>query len=387
MDEPVLGILTLYLNDQKQLEERHIYQKMVVAGKKLGLTVFVFTPEDVDHEQKRINGMWYHQKSGRWTRKWTRFPTMIFDRCRIQKSYRFEQLKRFRSKYPKLLYLNRPLRNKWTIYQVLSTVPSLKKYLPYTRQYSGIQDVQRMLKERPLLYLKPINGTGGRGILRIQRLRSTDGMVYVEGRDHQRQVIRPQKMTFSQLAAQLSCWKANDRYLIQQGIALKLPSGRVHDYRMLVQKDGSGVWSVTGCAGRVGPLHSITSNLHGGGQAVRMEELLTQWIGDEARIQDVRKEAEALSLEVAAFLEKRYDALCELALDLAIDQRGRIWLLEVNPKPAREVFYRIGDKVTYRNAIVRPLEYASWLYRKKAGIQLPDSDPPPMPPADSDSKE
>ncbi|BFH70051.1 MAG: YheC/YheD family protein [Paenibacillus dendritiformis] len=373
MDKPVLGILTLYLNEQKHLEERHIYQKMIVAGKKLGLTVFVFTPQDVDEQHKRINGMWYHPESKRWIRKWTRFPTMIFDRCRIQKSYRFEQLKRFRSKYPKLLYLNRPLRNKWTIYQVLSTVPSLKKYLPDTRLYSGIQDVQRMLKERPLLYLKPVNGTGGRGILRIQRIRSSDGVVYVEGRDHQRQVIRPQKMTYSQLASRLSSWKANDRYLIQQGIALKLPSGRVHDYRMLVQKNGSGVWSVTGCAGRVGPVNSITSNLHGGGQAVRMEELLSQWIGDKTRILHIRREAEALSLEVAAFLEKRYDALCELALDLAIDQKGRIWLLEVNPKPAREVFHRIGDKETYRKSIIRPLEYASWLYRKKAGIKLPDS--------------
>ncbi|WCR27213.1 YheC/YheD family protein [Paenibacillus thiaminolyticus] len=386
MDEPVLGILTLYMNEHKQLEERHIYQKMTIAGKKLGLNVFVFTPEDVDDHQKRINGMWYHPKSGRWMRKWTRFPTMIFDRCRIQKSYRFEQLKRFRSKYPKLLYLNRPLRNKWTIHQVLSTVPSLKKYLPDTRLYSGIQDVQRMLKERPLLYLKPINGTGGRGILRIQRLRSADGVVYVEGRDHQRQVIRPQKMTFSQLAARLASWKANDRYLIQQGIALKLPSGRVHDYRMLVQKNGSGVWSVTGCAGRVGPLNSITSNLHGGGQAVRMEELLTQWIGDKGRIQDIRKEAEALSLEVAEFLEKRYEALCELALDLAIDQKGRIWLLEVNPKPAREVFHRIGDKETYRNSIVRPLEYASWLYQKKEGIKLADSDKSPLQTVDNKSE-
>lgn len=112
---------------------------------------------------------------------------------------------------------------------------------------------------------------------------------------------------------------------------------------------------------------------------MRMEELLTQWIGDKGRIQDIRKEAEALSLEVAEFLEKRYDALCELALDLAIDQKGRIWLLEVNPKPAREVFHRIGDKETYRNSIVRPLEYASWLYQKKADMKLPDSDKSPVP--------
>ncbi|MCE5171275.1 YheC/YheD family protein [Paenibacillus profundus] len=365
MAQPVLGILTLYLNDHKQLEERPIYQKMIAAGKKIGLDVYVFTPQDVDDQQQRIYAMCYHPETGRWSRKWTRFPNMIFDRCRIQKSYRFEQLKRFRSKYNHLLFLNRPLRNKWTIYQVLSTVSYVKQHLPITRLYSSVQDVQLLLKQFPLVYLKPINGTGGRGILRIERIRSNTQTVYVQGRDHQRRIIRPQKMTLSQLSAKLSSWNAKERYLVQQGISLNLPSGRVHDYRMLVQKNGSGKWAVTGCAGRVGAIKSITSNLHGGGEAVRMDELLRQWIGDEERMKAVKKEAEEASLEIAQFLEQKYGALCELALDLAIDRSGHVWLLEVNPKPAREVFIRTGDRETYRLAITRPLEYASWLYKQK----------------------
>ena len=55
----------------------------------------------------------------------------------------------------------------------------------------------------------------------------------------------------------------------------------------------------------------------------------------------------------------------ELALDLAIDREGRIYVLEVNPKPAREVFARSGDSETYRKALLRPLEYALWVYKNK----------------------
>ncbi|MNO08232.1 hypothetical protein D3C81_2307830 [compost metagenome] len=40
-------------------------------------------------------------------------------------------------------------------------------------------------------------------------------------------------------------------------------------------------------------------------------------------------------------------------------------MLEVNPKPAREVFARSGDNSTYRKALVRPLEYAMWVYKNK----------------------
>lgn len=362
MAQPVLGILALYINEQKQLEERHIYQKMIVAGKKLGLDVFVFTPQDVRDQPKRIYALTYQPSTKRWSRKWVPFPHMIFDRCRIQNTYRFEQLKRFRSKYRHLLFLNRPLRNKWTIYQVLSEVPAFEPYLPKTKLYSSIKEVQRMLKEHELIYLKPINGTGGRGILRLERLKSSKQLVYVQGRDQLRRIINPQRMSWNQLRAKMSAWNAKGRYLTQQGIALRLASGRVHDYRMLVQKDGTGTWTVTGCAGRVGAAKSITSNLHGGGAAVRMEALLRQWIGDEQKMLQVKEDAERLGVEVAKFLEQRYGALCELALDLAIDRCGHVWLLEVNPKPAREVFAKSGDKDTYALAIQRPLEYAKWLY-------------------------
>lgn len=369
MSQPTLGILTLYLNEQRHLEERPVYQKMIAAGKKVGLDVYVFTPQDVDEKQRRIYAMCYNPKTRRWTRKWTRFPHMIFDRCRIQNSYRFKQLLRFRSKYNHLLFLNRPLRNKWTIHQVLSGVASIKPHLPATRLYRSIQDLQSMLRKHSLIYLKPINGTGGRGILRIERSQGSSSTVLLQGRDHQRRIIQPQKLTLNQLASKLAAWRAVDRYLIQQGIALKLPNGRVHDYRMLVQKNGNGEWEVTGCAGRVGANRSITSNLHGGGEAVRMDVLLQKWIGDEKRIAEVKEDAGKVSLEIAQFLEEKYGALCELALDLAIDRKGRIWLLEVNPKPAREVFNRIGDRDTYRTAISRPIEYAAWLHHQKGKRQ------------------
>ncbi|MNM92951.1 Endospore coat-associated protein YheD [compost metagenome] len=132
-----------------------------------------------------------------------------------------------------------------------------------------------------------------------------------------------------------------------------------------MQKNGQGNWEMTGCAGRVGPPRSVTSNLHGGGHAVAMNTLLKQWIPSEERRQEVRRSAEKLSLEVAAYLEDTFGALCELALDLAINRHGQIYLLEVNPKPAREVFNQSGDSQAYRAAIVKPLEYALWLHKQK----------------------
>nr|WP_237391803.1 YheC/YheD family protein [Paenibacillus dendrobii] len=357
--------MTLYLNNQKHLEEKPIYQKMILEGSKMGLDVFVFTPMDLSENKQRIYALEYDIKRGAWGRRWRAFPDMIYDRCRIQKGSRFTQLLEFRRRYSHLLFLNRPLRNKWTIYEVLSERPEFKKYLPETHLYHGLPDVHHMLKKKYVVFLKPINGTGGRGILRIERLKEHTHYYYIQGRNQQRKIITPQKVHASRLGSVLQSWNMKDRYLVQEGIQVDLPNGRVHDYRMLVQKNKEGVWQLTGIAGRVGAPRSITSNLHGGGHAVSLNSMLSQWIDEEESRHQIEKRAERLGVEVAAFLENKYGALCELALDLAINKKGQIYLLEVNPKPAREVFYQIGDAEMYRQSIVRPLEYSVWLYKQK----------------------
>ncbi|MEC0368879.1 YheC/YheD family protein [Paenibacillus chibensis] len=364
MPVPVLGILTLYLNDKKVLEEKAVYQKMIIEGRKIGLDVYVFTPMDVNDSKRRIFAMEYDAKKGTWGRSWRHFPDMIYDRCRIQKGYRFSQLIEFRRRYSHLLFLNRPLRNKWTIYEVLSRRPEFRKYLPETHLYHGLSDVHQMMKKKPVVYLKPINGTGGRGILRVERLKERH-QYYIQGRNQERKIITPQKIHTSRLGAILNSWHMKERYLVQEGIPVDLPDGRVHDYRMLVQKNGEGYWQLTGIAGRVGAPRSVTSNLHGGGHAVSMNVILEKWIDNEENRAKVRRNCEELGIGVAAYLERQYGALCELALDLAINRKGEIYLLEVNPKPAREVFSQIGDAELYRQAIVRPLEYAAWLYNQK----------------------
>ncbi|WP_138752476.1 YheC/YheD family protein [Paenibacillus sinopodophylli] len=371
MTQPVLGILTLYLNEAGHLEERSIYQKMTAAGRKLGLSVFVFTPKDVNYTLNRIHALFYHTETNSWSRKWTAFPHMIYDRCRIQRTYRFDQLLKFRSRYGHLTFLNRPLRNKWTIHRILSKEPVYRTYLPATKYIEDISDVSDMIRKYPLVYLKPINGTGGRGILRIQK--GKDGQLHIQGRDQARRIVSPQHITASKLSSYLIPWHLkSNRYIAQQGIQIKLASGRVHDYRMLVQKNGEGVWEVTGCAGRIGAAGSITSNLHGGGHAATMSALLKDWLRDETRVSQVKEEAEQLGVSIAAYLERNYGRLCELALDLAIDRKGGIWLLEVNPKPAREVFAQAGEKEVYRKAIIRPLEYALWLYNQKKRRRFKD---------------
>lgn len=364
MDRILLGILTLYLNDTGVIEEKRIYEQMTRKGAELGINVILFTPQDVDSDQNKVRAHKYDLRLKRWRRVWTRIPILVFDRCRIQRTPRFKQLKEFKTKHPKIVYLNKPIGNKWTAHLKLNKHPQLSAYLPYTKQYAGLKDLRQMLNQYGLVYLKPISGTGGRGILRLERI--SNQQILVQGRDLDRNIIQSRKMSLLTLYSFIEQWNhPKIGYLIQQGIPLKLSNGRVHDYRLLVQKDGTGNWQVTGSAGRIGAPQSITANLHGGGSAVPMQKLMNNFLPRHIDIVSLQHNVEQIGLEIAQCMEDNELVLCEIAIDIAIDKEGKIWIIELNPKPSREVFKEIGELDTYHTAISRPLEYALYQYNQK----------------------
>ncbi|MEK3910426.1 YheC/YheD family protein [Paenibacillus sp. FSL H7-0331] len=364
-----LGILAMYLSEQR-LEELSYFRKLSTYGHKLGIQILVFTPDDVDKNKKKIKALVYDVASGKWQRKWALLPELIYDRCRYHGVHNFHKISRFRAVHKKLHYLSSPLANKWSMHQALSEDSVIADHLPATVRYNDHQDMIRLLKQHQRIYLKPRNGTGGRGIVRLQRI--SNSTFLMQGRDEQRRIIPQQKISESQISTKLSSWRLQGRYIVQQGISLTLKDGRVHDFRMLIQKDGKGEWQVTGCAGRIGPMHSVTSNLHGGGTAIAMEKLLMRRFGNKEKVASIQQEAYKLGIDIAHFLERKFGKQCEIGIDLAIDPKGKVWLLEVNPKPSREVFYRIGERETYRKAITRPLEYALWLHHNKNKNKIPE---------------
>ncbi|KIL42527.1 endospore coat-associated protein [Gordoniibacillus kamchatkensis] len=354
--------MAVYLK-QNQLEELPYFRLLSERGRALGLDVFVFGTEDVKPEKSAILALRYDGASGKWVRRWARVPDLVYDRCRYQGPVKYHDLKAFRTRFPKLLYLGRPLANKWAIYKSMLGNEQLLPHLPETHKFSGIPETVKLVKKHRLTYLKPRNGTGGRGIIRVER--TSPGHYLLQGRNQQRVILPPQYVRESQLPSRLRALGLSGQYVVQQGIDLTLPSGRVHDFRLLIQKNGRGEWDVTGCAGRVGPPRSITSNLHGGGTAVPADRLLAQRFASAEQVRDIKQTMERIGFQAAEHLENKYGALCELGIDLAVDPKGGVWLLEVNPKPSREVFRKIGQRATYRRAVSRPLEYALWLYRQR----------------------
>ncbi|MDR6879174.1 YheC/YheD family protein [Bacillus sp. 3255] len=360
MSSQRLGVLAIYLS-KSRLEELSYFQRLSTEGRKLGVQVEVFTPSDVEGDNS-VRTLTYDADLGKWKRRRTSMPPVIYDRCRYKAAANYQMLKAFRARHAKLIFLSRPLANKWSMHQILSENESIRPYLPATVRFSSVLELMKFLKKYRLVYVKPKNGTGGRGILRIEQL--GPDLYLLQGRNQQRTIIAPYRASEKQLLVKLHALKLSPDYVVQQGIQLTLKDGRVHDYRLLIQKNGSGEWEVTGCAGRIGPHRSITSNLHGGGSAVSQDRLLSYRFPSAEQKETIKKEMNSFAYKLAGYLETKFGKLCELGMDIAVDPQGDVWLLEVNPKPSREVFRKIGENATYRKAVTRPIEYAVWMLKQ-----------------------
>lgn len=356
MKRPIIGILTW--REGKKFAEPAYFRRLIRAGQELGSTVFLFSQKDVLASGKQVRG-YVLDAGGKFQGRIFDRPDAVFDRYRYTPTQAFKDYVAFR-RTSNFLYANNRLANKWRVHEVLHRDTRMHRWLPETWLYNRTNLV-KMLGRHSLLYVKPLNGTGGRNILSIEK--TSEGYRLL-GRDKQRAKVASVLKQVSSVQRWVDRWTRSEKYIVQQGLRLQLVPARAVDMRLLIQKDGQGDWRITGHGIRVGGERSATSNLHGGGKAIPVATFLQPRFGAERSAQIV-EDCEQLAFQTAETLENHFGRMVEFGLDIGIDVNGRAWLIEVNPKPAREIFREMGALQQYKQAISRPLEYAMYLAKTK----------------------
>lgn len=348
--KPVIGILTW--REGQRFSEPDYLRRLVKAGWELGAQVYLFSHQDVNVKERKIKGF-IPKNDGGWESRSFPWPEVVIDRFRR----RVPQYMRLRHS-DVFVFANSPFSKKWRVTQLLAEEERVKRWVPETHVYAK-GTVTAMLRRHPLLYIKPGNGTGGRSILKVK----TVGNKYrLQGRDKKYQTHSARLDSAAAVENWVKRWVTREQirdgnFLVQQGLDLSLIPDRVADVRLLIQKDGEGEWGVTGCGVRIGASGSSTSNLHGGGKAIPFHLFIAKRFGEQGA-QRILRECHTMAHEVVETLEKHFGRMMEFGLDIGVDVNGRSWLIEVNPKPGREVFRQMGDSETYEEAISRPMRYA-----------------------------
>jgi hypothetical protein len=219
----------------------------------------------------------------------------------------------------------------------LVTNKELSGNVPETKLYNKSM-LKTMLDRYNMVYVKPNRGTGGKGIIRVEKMARGSYKF-------QMNTTISMFNSFERMADSINKKTNSEKYVIQQGIHLLCHSNRLFDLRIMVQKNPKGEWETTGVIGRLGHPKKIVTNVCKGGSSKPIEVLLKDHVPN---IAEYKKRLKSLGYQAAKQLNKTFPRIKELGLDVGINRNLHPWILEANPQPAIYGFKTLEDKSIYQ---------------------------------------
>jgi glutathione synthase/RimK-type ligase-like ATP-grasp enzyme len=329
---PLIGVLMTSMNtssSQPFRDSTAFCRELTDACRLQGGHVYFFTPKSIG-SGTTVSGLTY---AGGWRRGVFPVPDVVYNRLtkrKLENKLSVQHfLKEVKSRHGGSVFNERYL-DKTDAFRALKNDPASKKYLPESYAFTGLSQLQKMLGRYPTVYIKPIYGSLGKGIVRFAREGSSIAVHSSAMNGTIRKSYSTLPLAYSSIAGTLR----KGKFQIQQGIRLIKAGGRPIDFRALVQRDRSGEWTVTSIVGRIAGGNHFVSNLARGGTLTTAKDALAKsgLRSKKSALEGLRKAAIDIAQGIEAQVKGHY---AELGIDLAVDSNGRVWLLEVNTKPSK----------------------------------------------------
>lgn len=342
---PIIGILAQKPFDRQTTYFQHIER---LAHEKQML-VYVFEPKDIDWEQQIIKG---ENSKGK---AYFPFPAVIYDRLVVgKKDPIIDQVRAKLQHVYHIPFINSTklsllTRNKWETHSLLSE--NHKKILPDACLLQDIENLIVMLNKYGEVYLKPVGGSLGRGILRVNRRPTGIHVLSIKEKNTY------QMHSVDQLRSFITPLMNENTYLIQEGIRRKQYKGKNLEIRVYMQKNGQHKWFRTGMVTRLTAEDVMTEDTE---INLRLSKVLKTLYENPSERRSITHQLGKFARGVVETIENRVGTFGEMAVDLCIDQYNSIKLLEVNSKPDN-LFSQIGAYQLRNLAGIRLLNYAASL--------------------------
>lgn len=355
---PIFAILTMPDSEKGFRGNRTNFIDIIRTGASMGVDIFVITTDDLNPTQPIVSAYRYDSHKRRWFKEKIPLPQVIYNRIPFREDElqpRVKQLIRSCLKQPHLHLYNPYFFNKWDLFEWLRRSQITKRYIPSTHKWSPQLSLKKSLNRHRLLYLKPVKGKAGKGIMRISKVQN-DKLPYRLTVQFDRQSQTMKYKDTLKLRSIVKQYIGDERYIVQQGIWLAEYEQRPFDIRVLVQKNVRGQWSITGVGARVAGNMSITTHVPRGGSIDSPHKLLNTAFDSETA-KRIMARIRRTSLLIAKQIEKASKQyLGEMSMDLGIDKRGRIWFFEANSKPMK-----FDEADIRRKSLQRLIEYGLYL--------------------------
>lgn len=356
---PLIGIMTVGFGSTFR-GNRENFKDIFLTGKKLGALVFVFTPASIDWEKNSVRGFIYDEKQGVWAESEFPFPHVVYNRVPSRKEEMKDEVSSALTKIssmPGVTLFNMHFFNKQALFNSLGRLEQTQHFLPETRKLDTLTRLRSFCARYPVVYLKPVTGKAGKGIMRLERKSN----LWQLRRVYARTSITRHFLTVDAAWDYIEPHLQKKKYIIQQGISLARYKGRPFDVRVLVQKNGHGEWGITGIGIRQAGAQSITTHVPRGGSIQSPSRVFNYLFGENST--SIFAKIEDVALTVAHSLTDEIGCLAEMSMDLGLTEEGILWFFEANAKP--EKFDEPAIRQSSLKTLIQYAQYVSSLQPKQ----------------------
>lgn len=360
--QPVLAILTIDDDIQLFRGNRSNFADIITTGTEHGFLVYVVTVKQLKLRRKLLDGFTYDRGTDTWIGQKFPLPNLIYNRIPLREDELQPEVKRKIAlcvNHPHIQIFNPSFFNKWSLFKWLRQSRTTQPFIPATRRLLTAGGLGRMMMKHRFLYLKPISGKAGKGIMTIQ-LQPEKSLPYTLKIQGDKGSTSYNCGSIAKLWARIVKESGGERYIAQQGIQLASFNERSFDLRTLVQKNRRGQWDISGIGARVAGSYSITTHVPRGGSIEDPEKLLVSVFGqDEARklLMKTRNTALIIARQIERGSRRK---LMEMSMDLGVDQDGHVWFFEANAKPMK-----FDEPDIRKRSLDRIFQYSTYLLKMR----------------------
>lgn len=233
--------------------------------------------------------------------------------------------------------------SKWVLHRLYSKHSDLRKRLPSTSILTPAS-LARYLTKYDAVYIKGKNQHTGAGIIKAWKTNKGYHFVKERGKPIDTESI-------DDLYEMVRDGRSSQSVLVQKAIDLACVKGRPFSVRLMLMRDGEREWQYAGMLAKVSGKGSIISNVRrGGGYATTIDDALAQSLHyDREQIARMKRRLIRVGYEIIRHATSSGYRSHETGIDLGIDKKGKIWIIEVNlAYPSYGLFDKIKDKTFYR---------------------------------------
>jgi len=362
---PMIGILTMDEPKEMFRGNRNNFIDIIRTGSEMGVPVCVVTVKDLRLKGNKMIGYTYDLVTKSWRRQTISLPHVLYNRIPQREDEAKPEVQltlKACLKHPQVRLFNPSFFNKWSLFEWLSKGKTTAKYIPLTRKLTSSSELESMLKTHRAVYMKPVSGKAGKGIMKAERVsvkspKKTEYLLSIQEAKGG-QVLRFAKM--ADMWEKIKEEIGNEVYIAQKAIPIVKHKNRPFDLRLLVQKDYNGRWDITGIGARLAGKMSITTHVPRGGSIDDPERLLSSTFGTEGA-KRILARARKAALAIARQVERKSgQMLGEMSMDMGVDVHGGIWFFEANSKPMK-----FDEAHIRKKSLERIIHYSLYLIRQK----------------------